>query len=88
MKDNYGFARTNVGATGHVVVAGRVTEDKPHPDKMPDAAATTPTATIPNLFPIPYTDKSQRITYLRNCLDMLNNLTALVEQALYEEEQG
>lgn len=78
-----GFSKTPMGAGGHVVIAGRQQSDTPQ--ESPIIQSGTPTKAAGTGIFVPYETKEQRIEYLQNMLDVLQNLATTVEAQLQQE---
>ena len=84
-----GFIADRGSGRPNTVVAGEVLRQlkKGEAPKAKDgpAAADTPTTATQYDLVIPYTDKEQRLRYLENLKDYLNNQLSLVEAQLNSE---
>lgn len=80
-----GFNKTPMGAGGHVVIAGRQRQQADDMQEAPIVQSGTPTKAAGTGVFVPFEDKEQRINYLQNMLEVLQNLTITVEAQLQQE---
>lgn len=89
-----GFHRESGFAGAHTVIAGRnkhslETDQQPTEEQVqqPEKDTTTQASDTYSIY-VPFVDKENRITYLQNTLQSLQNLAMVVEAQLQREIEG